>query len=134
MTNYKATPRKPSSLEELSSGRFVFRIVYRDAGSDEGLTIHVFGPANTQNEEVLRFDCFRSQPHYHLAWSYRDEPLIPIKESDSFGWTLEQLAENTQQLLARAGAEKMTPEELEQLPGILETLRARGEALVTAAS
>jgi hypothetical protein len=105
-------------------------VVYRHAGDDEGLTLHVFGPAAGGEQEVLRFDCFRRQPHYHLGWSYRDEPLVPIAAADPFAWSLEQLRTNPQALLQRAHAEPMRPEELSLLPAVIDDLRARGESLL----
>ena len=43
-------------------GRFVFLTEYRDVGNDKGLTVRVLGPtASSQQEEVLRFDCFEKK-------------------------------------------------------------------------
>lgn len=35
--------------------------------SDEGLALHVFDAESGQ--EVLRFDCFRDEPHYHYIYA-----------------------------------------------------------------
>jgi hypothetical protein len=80
---FRGEPPTPSALHDIAIGRFRIRLVYRRNDIDEGLTVHVFGPAGGRDEEMLRFDCFRAQPHYHLAWSYREAPFVPIAQPDS---------------------------------------------------
>ena len=58
-------------MYESEVGRFSFSIEHRDLGSDCGPCIHVYGPTpHSSHEEILRFDCFAKDPHYHIAWSF----------------------------------------------------------------
>jgi len=103
-------------------GRFEFKAAFREVAGDQGVTIHVFGPAGGKREEVLRFDCFERQPHYHLGWSYRDQPFIRIEDPDPLEYSLQTLASpNT--LLVEAGAESMDEDELSALPKTIHLIR-----------
>lgn len=129
MALYPGEKAAPSTGDDVLVGRFTFRVVYRLAGSDEGLAIHIFGPVGGCEEEVLRFDCFRDQPHYHLGWSYRDERFIDISASRPFEWALDQIGSRMDQLLRAAGADSMEQVEMDGLPEALEAMRKLGEAL-----
>ena len=98
-------------------GRFVFSMERRDVGNDKGLTIRVLGPtASSQQEEVLRFDCFEKQPHYHVGFS---EPPVPIEAPDPFRWTVEKLRRELGQLLFDAGALQLNASEENTLADVL---------------
>ena len=118
---------------QIPNGRFEFAIAYRDVEIDHGLTLHVYGPTkDAAREEVLRFDCFAKQPHYHLGWSYRKAPFIPIDAADPFAWTLTQLQEHMSDLLQRAAAQPMNEDELAQLQTTLYTVEQHGRELLAA--
>ena len=85
----------------------------RQASGDGGLAIHILsdlagntGRVFTEETELLAFDCFRDDPHYHygprnknhrIFW---DKTLVP----DPFGWCLEQFrAGKLKAMLERAG-------------------------------
>ncbi len=107
-------------------GRYTFKLADRDLGDDGGLAIHVYGPTLSGDEEVLRFDCFRHQPHYHIAWSYRDDPFIPIEATDPFAWAIDKLRTDFVQLLAEADAVPASAEELHELDEVLNSLALSG--------
>ncbi len=101
-------------------GRFVFSTEYRDVGSDKGLTIRVLGPtASSQQEEVLRFDCFEKRPHYHVGFSV---PPVPIEAPDPFRWTVEKLRREFGQLLLDAGALPLDADEENTLAAVLAVI------------
>ena len=108
--------------DEFCIGRFRICVRYRRVANDEGITLQVYGPTDSGNEEVLRFDCFQHQPHYHLGWSYRKEPFIPIAADNSLGWAIQQLRSNANELLAAAGALPMDGEELAAFGDSLEDI------------
>ncbi|MEE3142178.1 MAG: hypothetical protein VX307_06260 [Chloroflexota bacterium] len=71
----------------------------RQASGDGGLAIHVLadlagtpGRHYTEETELLAFDCFRDDPHYHYGPRNKnhriffDKALVP----DTLGWTLKQ--------------------------------------------
>ncbi len=126
---FPTNPADPSRATQ-SVGPYRFSLEHRDVGGDGGLTIHVFGPKNGNDEELLRFDRFRTAPHYHLGLSYRDAPSIRIDDPHPFRWALELLASSFETLLDDAGADMADRSawEHEFLP-MLESLKREGQAL-----
>ena len=92
-------------------GPYTLAMVYRRIPGDEGPTIHVFGPVDGQETEIVRFDCFHNAPHYHLGISYLDEPVQAIDSTDPFDWVLQELAERLPDYLTRSQAGSELPEE-----------------------
>lgn len=119
----------PSTGNDIALGRFRFRVVYRFAGDDQGLTIHVFGPRLGSEEEVLRFDCFRNQPHYHLGWSYRDERFIEIQDSAPFNWAVQQIRSSMSELLVAVEADSMDDSELAGFSDAADATQLLGETI-----
>ena len=119
----------PSSGKDITLGRFRFRVVYRLAEDDQGLTIHVFGPRLGSKEEVLRFDCFRNQPHYHLGWSYRDERFVEILDPAPFSWAVHQIRFSMNELLVLAEADSMDDSELAGLSDAADAVQLLGESI-----
>lgn len=101
-------------------GRFVFLTEYRNVGNDKGLTLRVLGPtASSQQEEILRFDCFERQPHYHVGFSV---PPVPIEASDPLRWTVEKLRKEFGHLLLDAGALPVNANEENMLADVLAVI------------
>lgn len=90
--------------QERHVGPYLLALVNRDVGADGGPTVHVFGPVGGAQEEILRFDCFRKAPHYHLGISYADNPVVPIEADDPLAWVLGELDAGLPGFLERAGA------------------------------
>jgi len=67
---------------EKNIGPYKLALVYRTVRSDKGPAVHVFGPVNGDEQEILRFDCFLERPHYHLGFGYLEKPVIPIEQPD----------------------------------------------------
>ena len=76
----------------IEAGNVRFGLEYRDLGNDGGMAIHVLGDVAGQEIELLAFDCFRNQPHYHYGPRnknirlYWDKTAVP----DTLAWTLSQ--------------------------------------------
>ena len=75
---------------------------------DCGVSLHVFGHQDGEWRELLRFDCFGEDPHYHYL-SKRDKMndmvhMDPIANGDALAWALERIRTRLPQMLARAGA------------------------------
>ena len=98
------SPPDLSNAVENAVGPYKLAMAYRQFSVDEGLTIHVFGPVDGEEHEILRFDCFRNHPHYHLGFSYLDEPRETIDDPNPFHWTLGALQQHFPDYLARARA------------------------------
>ena len=77
----------------------------RDIGEDGGPSVRVYGEVNGENIQLLRFDCFRKDPHYHYDPSGKNDQRSLDKESvpDSVAWTVEQLEQNLVEMIHTAG-------------------------------
>lgn len=77
----------------------------RNFGSDGGPSVRVYGEADGKDIQLLRFDCFRKDPHYHYDPSGKNDQRHLDKESvpDSIAWTIEQLAQNLVEMIQTAG-------------------------------
>jgi hypothetical protein len=89
----------------VGNGKIKFGLEYRDLLSDQGLCIHALGDVDGEEVELLRFDCFDHQPHYHYGPQKRNERLMLDKttEGDSLEWTLAQLNQRLPDMFRRAG-------------------------------
>jgi hypothetical protein len=92
-------------MTELEIGGVVLAIDYRRTGDDRGPSIKVFGDAGGGRVQLLRFDCFESDPHYHYdpTGSNRMFHLDTLTMGDAVAFTLDQLATNTRAMVEQAG-------------------------------
>ncbi|MYC30301.1 MAG: hypothetical protein F4X65_09455 [Chloroflexi bacterium] len=103
-----------SGMEELvQAGAVTFGLQYRTnvgAMDDEGICIHVYGnEIEGDDKELLRFDCFRINPHYH----YRNKPMDKndrleldfTAEGDPLSWTLDKIRNRLPIMLIRCDAD-----------------------------
>ena len=77
----------------------------RNFGSDGGPSVRVYGAVDGENVQLLRFDCFRKDPHYHYDPSGKNDQRHLDKASvpDSVAWTIEQLGKNLAEMIQTAG-------------------------------
>ena len=77
----------------------------RNFGSDGGPSVRVYGEADGENVQLLRFDCFRKDPHYHYDPSGKNDQRSLDKTSvpDSVAWTIKQLGHNLVEMIHTAG-------------------------------
>ena len=77
----------------------------RDIGADGGPSVRVYGEVDGENVQLLRFDCFRKDPHYHYDPSGKNDQRSLDKERvpDSVAWTIEQLGQNLVEMIHTAG-------------------------------
>ncbi len=112
----------------------------RQASGDGGLAIHVLselagntGRVFTEETELLAFDCFRDDPHYHygprnknhrIFW---DKTLVP----DPLGWCLDQLKSGKlKAMLERAGYPGVAADlDEDLLAAVLPKVEARGREM-----
>ena len=95
----------PSKNVSIEAGAVTFAMLYRNAGEDRGVTIHVMGSPHGEMTELLRFDCFEQVPHYHYAPLGRNERLNLDKVSagDPLDWALGRLRTRLPEMLEYAG-------------------------------
>ena len=76
----------------IAAGVIRFGLEYRNVGNDRGQAIHVLGDVSGEEIELLAFDCFVNEPHYHYGPRnknhriYWDKTVVP----DPLRWTLDQ--------------------------------------------
>jgi hypothetical protein len=92
--------------EVVEAGNIRFGLEMRRVGPDGGPAIHVLGDVAGQEVELLAFDCFRLNPHYHYGPRAKNErifwdtTLVP----DALQWTFDQFrAGKLPRMLERAG-------------------------------
>ncbi len=79
-------------------------------GSDEGLTFDITtsGPEDG-GKQILRFDCFYKNPHYHIGAS-GEQAVRNMKDEgikDPVRWTLEQLKTRFPSMIKQAGYDEI---------------------------
>ena len=86
-------------------GGVELRVDNRNLGADSGPSVRVYGEADGDNVQLLRFDCFRKDPHYHYDPSGKNDQRHLDKASvpDSVAWTIEQLEQNLVEMIHTAG-------------------------------
>lgn len=101
---------KSSESLTIGNGIIQFQLKYRDLLSDQGLCISVMGLEDSREIEMLRFDCFDQQPHYHYGPENKNERLMLDKTTagDSLEWTLQQLREKLPEMIERAGYSELS--------------------------
>ncbi len=89
----------------ISAGPVEFGIDYRSFAGDEGLAIHVYGDVNNHRTELMRFDCFRDEPHYHYGPDGKNEAIDfdYTANGPPITWALERLYSRLIPMLVRAG-------------------------------
>jgi len=75
-------------------------VEHRDLGGDGGATLRVL--ERDGGHERLRFDCFRSGPHYHLDAGGRDEVHRLDAQADNIGWVIDELRRDLTGMLEKA--------------------------------
>jgi len=78
---------------------------------DRGVSLHVCALEGGARVELLRFDCFQEDPHYHyVSWRERFNHMLhldPVAEGDALAWALERIRTRLPEMLARAGAAEL---------------------------
>ncbi len=81
---------------------------------DRGVSLHVFGEVEVGEPkvELLRFDCFDEDPHYHyVSYARKTNEMVHIEPAamgDPLQWALERIRTRLPQMLARAGADGLS--------------------------
>ena len=79
----------------------------RRTGEDGGPSLQVRATTAGETVQLLRFDMFYKQPHYHYAPNGHNirYNLDPLTQDDGIGWVISLLRHKLPQLLAKAGQE-----------------------------
>ncbi|MCH7605670.1 MAG: hypothetical protein IH962_00815 [Chloroflexi bacterium] len=100
----------PEMLEgdKIEVGNLRFGLEYRHLPqiSDEGMAIHVLADVADQEVELLAFDCFEGDPHYHYGPRNEDIRIYwdVTTSGETLRWTLDQFKTgNLRAMIERAG-------------------------------
>jgi hypothetical protein len=94
---------------KFEAGAVCFALQYRALMPDQGLCIQVAGEVDGHPSELLRFDCFDQNPHYHYDPEGRNERhnIDKTTAGNPVGWTLKQLRTRLPAMLTKAGYESI---------------------------
>jgi len=88
---------------ELRPGRLRVSVRRREVGDDGGFTLELSGAVAGEPAELLRFDLFRKDPHYHVPASNPTQiDLDPARDGEPLDFALACIRERLPELLARA--------------------------------
>jgi hypothetical protein len=81
-------PHDPQRTTLIQSHGVIVGVEHRRVGSDGGVALHVFA---TDMTELLRFDCFTEEPHYHYIFPDRPQRVVAFDvaaHGDMIDWIL----------------------------------------------
>ena len=124
----------------MDKGSFVYKagplditLEYRALMADQGVCAQVFASVDGKDTEILRFDCFDQNPHYHYGPENHNLRLFLDKTTcgNPFGWTMDNLRENLPVMIERAGYDDLAAAvEAQPVPvAILDEIEAKGRDL-----
>jgi hypothetical protein len=89
----------------IPGGGVTFHVEYRVFGGDRGPAIRVLGEVEGRPVQLLRFDCFEKDPHYHYDPDGKDFHLSLNRETvpDPVAWALGELQRNLKVMIRTAG-------------------------------
>jgi cystathionine beta-lyase len=83
--------------QQTQLGPLSLQVEHRGAATGGAPTLRVRGP---EGRELLRFDCFRDSPHYHVG---AGDPIAAGIVEDPVSWAIEALATGLGELALRGG-------------------------------
>lgn len=100
----------------IEAGVIRFGLEYRVFEGDQGLAIHVLGDVAGHEIELLAFDCFQNNPHYHYGPRNKNIRLYWEKTvtPDTLYWTLEQFKGKKLPVMIRKAGYPGIAEELDE--------------------
>ena len=94
----------------IHAGPIDFAMSYRqEIMDDQGLCLQVYSKVGDHDTEILRFDCFDQNPHYHYGPENHNIRLHMDKTTagNSLGWTLGNVRNKLSTMVERAGYEDL---------------------------
>jgi hypothetical protein len=94
------------------AGAFEFKMMARTVGEDHGGTLEVYGEADGTRHELLKFDCFAMNTHWHRCYPGRKDEvaqLEPPGKERGLGFAMETLRDRFAPLIADQGFASLAP-------------------------
>jgi hypothetical protein len=115
---------------DLETSGLRFAVDYRATGNDRGPSLRIYGDIDGKSVQLLRFDCFDHEPHFHYDPQGKNNRIFlnKTRASDPIAWTMDYLRGNVTTLVRIAGygqcADQLDEEALTAaLPGVEQALR-----------
>ena len=123
-----SVPAAPPGRLEASG--LCFEVEYRHTRTDRGPSLQVLGEVDGQRVQLLRFDCFEHEPHFHYDPDGTNNRLFlnTTRVSDPIAWSMDYLRGNFASLIRIAGYGRLA-DRLDEaalagiLPGVEQALR-----------
>jgi hypothetical protein len=120
----------PAEMPAMAASGLCFTVDYRNTRTDRGPSLQVLGDVDGKRTQLLRFDCFEHEPHFHYDPDGKNNRIFlnTTRVSDPIAWTIDYLRGNFTTLVRIAGYGKLA-DQLDEaaltatLPGIEKALR-----------
>ncbi len=120
----------PAEMPGLEASGLCFEVEYRNTRTDRGPSLQVLGDVDGKRVQLLRFDCFENEPHFHYDPQGKNNRIFLNKTrvSDPIAWSMDYLRGNFASLIRIAGysglADRLDEAALTAtLPGVEKALR-----------
>jgi predicted DNA-binding ribbon-helix-helix protein len=120
----------PADTPNLEASGLRFEVEYRNTTTDRGPSLQIQGDVDGKPVQLLRFDCFDHEPHFHYDPDGKDNRIFmnPTRMLDPVAWTMDYLRGNITSLVRIAGysalADRLDEAALTAaLPGVEKAMR-----------
>jgi hypothetical protein len=120
----------PADKPGLEASGLRFSVEYRNTRTDRGPSLQVLGNVDGKSVQLLRFDCFENEPHFHYDPDGKNNRIFlnKARASDPIAWSMDYLRGNVTSLVRIAGygglADRLDEEALTAaIPGVEKALR-----------
>jgi len=120
----------PAEAAGLQASGLCFEVQYRSTRTDRGPSLQVLGEVDGKRTQLLRFDCFENEPHFHYDPDGKNNRIFlnKARASDPIAWTVDYLRGNFTSLVRIAGYSSVADRLNEQaltaaLPNVEKALR-----------
>jgi DNA-directed RNA polymerase subunit H (RpoH/RPB5) len=120
----------PAGTPGLEASGLRFAVEYRNTRTDRGPSLQVLGDVEGKPVQLLRFDCFEHEPHFHYDPDGKNNRIFlnKARASDPIAWTVDYLQGNVSTLVRIAGygelADRLDETALTAaMPGVEKALR-----------
>jgi hypothetical protein len=128
----------PSIVE---AGPIQFHIKHIDVMYDQGVSISIVGPVNSNETELLRFECYDWNPCYYYDPNGKNKKHVMDRTTagNPVGWTVKQLRGHLAAMLKEAGADELaktvniaeTNKKLDEVESIAREIAIKKREVVT---
>ena len=120
----------PAEMQAMAASGLCFTVEYRNTRTDRGPSLQVLGDVDGKRTQLLRFDCFEHEPHFHYDPDGKNNRIFlnTARVSDPIAWSMDYLRGNFASLVRIAGYGKLA-DQLDEaaltaaLPGVEKALR-----------